>query len=105
MLSASFPGACVRVGAGRAGSGTRIILHLKEDCDEYLEDYKIKELLRKYSEFIQFPISVGIQGTQASYQHRQHNTHSGGQTTDSLCRWCNDCVCCLCAGVVREGRL
>ncbi|KAF8819340.1 Hsp90 domain-containing protein [Cardiosporidium cionae] len=39
-------------------SGTRLVLHLKEDADEYLEDYKIKELLRKYSEFIQFPIKV-----------------------------------------------
>lgn len=27
-------------------SGTRIILHLKDDCDDYLDDFKIKELLR-----------------------------------------------------------
>uniref|UniRef100_A0A0G4FHB7 Histidine kinase/HSP90-like ATPase domain-containing protein n=1 Tax=Chromera velia CCMP2878 TaxID=1169474 RepID=A0A0G4FHB7_9ALVE len=39
-------------------TGTRVILHLKEEADEYMEDYKIKELLRKYSEFIQYPISV-----------------------------------------------
>eukprot|EP00922_Rhytidocystis_sp_ex-Travisia-forbesii_P014958 GHVS01022371.1.p1 GENE.GHVS01022371.1~~GHVS01022371.1.p1 ORF type:complete len:838 (+),score=194.76 GHVS01022371.1:346-2859(+) len=39
-------------------SGTKIFLHLKEECDEYLEDYKIKDLLRKYSEFVQYPIQV-----------------------------------------------
>jgi len=31
---------------------------MKEDADEYLEDYKIKELIRKYSEFISVPIEV-----------------------------------------------
>ncbi|EUT78951.1 hypothetical protein PFAG_05527 [Plasmodium falciparum Santa Lucia] len=40
------------------GSGTKIILHLKEECDEYLEDYKLKELIKKYSEFIKFPIEI-----------------------------------------------
>ncbi|SBS88895.1 heat shock protein 90, putative [Plasmodium malariae] len=39
-------------------SGTKIVLHLKEECDEYLEDYKLKELIKKYSEFIKFPIEI-----------------------------------------------
>ncbi|CRG94634.1 heat shock protein 90, putative [Plasmodium gallinaceum] len=39
-------------------SGTKIILYLKEECDEYLEDYKLKELIKKYSEFIKFPIEI-----------------------------------------------
>uniref|UniRef100_A0A3B0NJ40 Heat shock protein (HSP90 homologue), putative n=1 Tax=Theileria annulata TaxID=5874 RepID=A0A3B0NJ40_THEAN len=41
--------------------GTRIVLHLKPECDDYLEDYKLKELLRKYSEFIRFPIQVWVE--------------------------------------------
>ncbi|KAK2196495.1 bifunctional Heat shock protein Hsp90 family/HSP90 [Babesia duncani] len=41
--------------------GTRIVLHLKPECDEYLEDYKLKELLRKYSEFVRFPIQVWVE--------------------------------------------
>lgn len=40
------------------GSGTRLILHLKEDAAEYLQSSKIEELLNRYSEFIEFPISV-----------------------------------------------
>jgi molecular chaperone HtpG len=39
-------------------SGTRLILHLKEDAAEYLEFTKVEELLKRYSEFIEFPIKV-----------------------------------------------
>lgn len=42
--------------------GTRIVLHIKPECDDYLEDYKLKELLRKYSEFVRFPIQVRYTG-------------------------------------------
>ncbi|KAF9360883.1 hypothetical protein BGX26_007300 [Mortierella sp. AD094] len=38
------------------GRGTQIAIHLKEDQDQYLEDARIKELVTKYSEFINFPI-------------------------------------------------
>jgi molecular chaperone HtpG len=40
------------------GSGTRLILHLKDEASEYLQSSKIEELLNRYSEFIEFPISV-----------------------------------------------
>lgn len=38
--------------------GTRITLHLKEDCDEYLEEDRLKELIKQYSQFIRFPIKL-----------------------------------------------
>jgi molecular chaperone HtpG len=40
------------------GSGTRLILHLKDEAAEYLDSSKMEELLQRYSEFIEFPISV-----------------------------------------------
>lgn len=40
------------------GSGTRLVLHLKDDMAGYLEFAKIEELLQRYSEFIEFPISI-----------------------------------------------
>ena len=39
-------------------SGTRLILHMKEDAGEYLEFSKMEELLKRYSEFIEFPIKL-----------------------------------------------
>eukprot|EP00268_Persea_americana_P025144 TRINITY_DN244_c0_g1_i12.p1 TRINITY_DN244_c0_g1~~TRINITY_DN244_c0_g1_i12.p1 ORF type:complete len:817 (+),score=200.54 TRINITY_DN244_c0_g1_i12:69-2519(+) len=38
------------------GRGTEIRLHLREEGGEYLQEDKLKELVKKYSEFINFPI-------------------------------------------------
>ena len=46
------------------GSGTRLILHLKEDASDYLESAKIDELLQRYSEFIEFPINIWKETTE-----------------------------------------
>ncbi|ONI32373.1 hypothetical protein PRUPE_1G363900 [Prunus persica] len=40
------------------GRGTEIRLHLSEEAGEYLEESKLKELVKKYSEFINFPIHL-----------------------------------------------
>merc|ERR1711959_716853 len=43
--------------------GTRIILHLKEDMSEYLEEKRIKDLVKKHSEFIGFPVMLYTEKT------------------------------------------
>ncbi|CAK9203734.1 unnamed protein product [Sphagnum troendelagicum] len=45
------------------GRGTKIILHLKEDQLEYLEERKLKDLVKKHSEFISYPISLWTEKT------------------------------------------
>merc|ERR1712157_175490 len=39
-------------------SGTKLMLHIKEDALEFLESNKLSNLLNKYSEFVEFPISL-----------------------------------------------
>jgi len=41
--------------------GTRIVLHLKEDMQEYLEEKRLKDLVKKHSEFIGFPIKLMVE--------------------------------------------
>merc|ERR1712050_745987 len=40
------------------GRGTQISLYLKEDCKNFLEEKTIKDLIKKHSQFIGFPISL-----------------------------------------------
>ncbi|KAL8088521.1 endoplasmin homolog [Apium graveolens] len=40
------------------GRGTEIRLHLRDEAGEYAEEAKLKELVKKYSEFINFPIRL-----------------------------------------------
>ena len=40
------------------GRGTRVTLYLKDDAAEYVEQDKIKNLVKKYSEFINYPIKL-----------------------------------------------
>lgn len=43
------------------GRGTKIILHLKEEQTDYLNESKVKEVIKKHSEFISYPIYLHVQ--------------------------------------------
>eukprot|EP00758_Cryptobia_borreli_P011135 Tbor_TRINITY_DN5629_c5_g2::TRINITY_DN5629_c5_g2_i1::g.8605::m.8605/K09487/HSP90B, TRA1; heat shock protein 90kDa beta len=46
------------------GRGTELTLHMKKDAEEYLDIEKIKEIIRKYSEFVTYPIYVQTSKTE-----------------------------------------
>ncbi|SHG42734.1 molecular chaperone HtpG [Flavobacterium fluvii] len=45
--------------ADKTSRGTEIILHIAEDSLEFLEEFKIKELLNRYNKFMPVPIKFG----------------------------------------------
>ena len=75
-------------------NGTTIILTLKEDTDEenyskYLETYEIKELIKKYSDYIRYPIKMNVEtqklkeGTEES-EKPEYETVVEDQTLNSM---------------------
>ena len=51
--------------AKKSDNGTKIVLHIKEDTEEndyckYLDEYQIKGLVKKYSDYISFPIKMEV---------------------------------------------
>ena len=60
--------------------GTEIVLHIKEDTDderysEFLEEYRLRSLVKKYSDYIRYPIKMSVtrsekkEGTENEYEN------------------------------------
>lgn len=43
------------------GRGTKIVLHVKEDLAEFMEEHKVKEIVKKHSQFIGYPIKLVVE--------------------------------------------
>jgi molecular chaperone HtpG len=48
--------------------GTQVILSLKEDALEFLEEHRLQQIVRKHSDFVPFPIFIGSSEEQANRQ-------------------------------------
>ncbi|GAB4303657.1 MAG: molecular chaperone HtpG [Desulfuromonadia bacterium] len=44
----------------KSGRGTSITLHLKEEYSEYLDEWKIRSIVKKYSDYVQYPIKLTV---------------------------------------------
>ncbi|MCD6044898.1 MAG: htpG [Gammaproteobacteria bacterium] len=53
--------------------GTEVILHLKEDAAEFLDNWRIKSLIHKYSDHISFPIWMQKEAMPQSDEEKDEN--------------------------------
>ena len=44
--------------AERAQRGTEVVLHLKDDQKEFLDDWRVRELIKRYSDYVSHPIKM-----------------------------------------------
>jgi molecular chaperone HtpG len=60
--------------AARDKPGTTLVLKLREGMDEYLDAWRVQELVKKYSNFIAYPIRFGEKGEAAKDDAEPLNT-------------------------------
>ena len=54
--------------AEKSGRGAEVILKLKDDAQEFAQESRLREIIRKHSDFIPFPIYLGDQKEQVNQQ-------------------------------------
>lgn len=69
--------------------GTKIILELKEESeddkvDEYLDEYTVKNLIRKYSDYVRWPIEMEVETTKTVEGKDEPETVKEIQTLNSM---------------------
>lgn len=57
----------------REANGTNVILHLKEDAQEYLDEWTLKNLVRKYSDYVRYPIRLQVQRTRKKDENDENS--------------------------------
>ncbi|GBR76023.1 molecular chaperone HtpG [Candidatus Termititenax persephonae] len=50
--------------SAKSTRGTEISLHLKKEAKEYLNEYTIRQLIKKYSDYVDYPIYMDIERTE-----------------------------------------
>lgn len=69
--------------------GTKITLHIKpktdeENFDEFLDNYKIQEIIRKYSNYIRYPIQMDVEKRRKKEGTEEYETYYELETINSM---------------------
>jgi len=69
--------------------GTKITLHLKEDTEDYnyselLTEYKIRSIIKKYSDYISYPIVMEVENTRKKEDSDEYETYKETTTINSM---------------------
>ena len=71
------------------GVGTTITLKLKDDTDDekystYLDQYQIQSLVKKYSDYIRYPIRMEVEHTHYNEEGKEPEVHKAIETLNSM---------------------
>ena len=69
-------------------AGTKITLYLKEDTEDYnysdfLTEYKIRDIIKKYSDYISYPIKMMVENTRKKENSDEYETYTEEATLNS----------------------
>lgn len=70
-------------------NGTKIILHIKEDTEdekysEFLKEYKIREIIKKYSDYIRYPIKMEVEHSKKKENSEEYEKVKEIETLNSM---------------------
>lgn len=73
----------------KATFGTEIILYIKEDTEEdkyseFLEEYRVKSLVKKYSDYIRYPIKMAVTKSRKKEDSEEYESYSEVETLNSM---------------------
>jgi len=76
----------------KAEVGTDIVLHIKpkteeEDFDEFLQPYRIRELIKKYSDYIRYPIQMDMEKSrmkEGTEEKPEYESYTENETLNSM---------------------
>ncbi len=73
----------------KKGNGTIITLHLKEDTEDYnyselLSEYKLRGIIKKYSDYISYPIKMEVENNRKKEDSDEYETYKEVITVNSM---------------------
>ena len=75
--------------ATRTSPGTDVIMTIKADTEEdsysqFLEEYQIRNLIRKYSDYIRYPIRMDVEKSRKAEDSEEYETYTEAETLNSM---------------------
>ena len=73
----------------KANPGTDVIMALKNDTEDdkfsrFLEEYEIRSLIRKYSDYIRYPIRMEVEKSRKKEESDEYETYTESETLNSM---------------------